>query len=113
MDPNKRTSVQTIQSPGFPGRYPNNADCTWEIKTKIDSKITMVFDSFNIEWSRNCKSRDYLLVGAIAKYSKVTLCGARLPKRVKFRSKKNRMIIKFKSNKRKRKSGFKAILVAN
>ena len=31
----------------------------------------MVFDSFNIQWSRDCVSKDYLFVGAVAKYTKV------------------------------------------
>ena len=30
----------------------------------------MVFDSFNVEWSKDC-TKDYLFIGAIAKYTKV------------------------------------------
>jgi len=72
----------------------------------------MVFDSFNVEWSKDC-TKDYLFIGAIAKYTKMTLCGAKLPKKYKLRSKKNRILIKFKSNGSGRKAGFKAVLVAN
>jgi len=73
----------------------------------------MVFDSFNIEWSKSCTDKDYLFVGAIAKYTKVTLCGSKLPSTFKIKSKSNRIIVKFVSDSRGRKSGFKALLVAN
>ena len=32
----------------------------------------MLFDKFNVEWSKTCKTKDYLFVGQISKYTKVS-----------------------------------------
>ena len=31
----------------------------------------MLIDKFNVEWSSTCKTKDYLFVGSIQKYTKV------------------------------------------
>jgi len=112
MNPDGSSATQTIQSPLYPEKYPNNKDCAWFIKTKKDATITMVFDSFNVQWAKQC-TKDYVIVGAIRKYTKVQLCGSTLPSTLKLKSKKNSMNIKFHSNASIRKSGFKAFLVAS
>jgi len=71
----------------------------------------MVFDSINIQWSSKCNV-DYLFVGKIAKYTKVYLCGARLPNNFSLVSKKNEMVLKFHSDASVTKAGFRAVLVA-
>ena len=69
----------------------------------------MVLDKFNIEWSRSCKSKDYLFVGKIQKYTKTWLCGASIPSSFSsLKSKAQTMVVKFHSNNSIRKTGFKA-----
>ena len=43
-----------IMSPGFPGRYPHNADCTWTIIVDYGKKIQFHFAMLNIETHRTC-----------------------------------------------------------
>jgi len=113
MNPDKSSGTQILTSPRYPEDYANNLNCRWEFKTNKKSKITMVFDSFNIQWSKGCTSKDYLFIGAVAKYTKVTLCGSKIPRTFKLKSKNNRMVIKFITDGSNTKSGFKALLVAN
>jgi len=101
-----------FNSPRYPEKYPKNSFCKWEFKTKKGSKITMVFDSFNVQWSKGC-TKDYVFIGAIRKYTKVSICGSKIPKTLKLKSKGNKMIVKFKSDGSTQKAGFKALLVAN
>lgn len=37
-----------IQSPGFPARYPDNADCEWNIIANDGSRITLTFVDFKV-----------------------------------------------------------------
>ena len=39
----------TITSPGYPGPYPANAFCFWEIFIPDGDLLTLEFDDFNIE----------------------------------------------------------------
>lgn len=69
----------------------------------------MVLDKFNVQWSSSCKTKDYLYVGKISKYTKIWLCGSSIPNNFNpLKSKKSQIVIKFHSDKSTRKSGFKA-----
>ena len=35
-------------------------------------KLQMTFDKFNVEYASNCKKKDYLFVGSLAKYTSVS-----------------------------------------
>ncbi|CAL8142101.1 unnamed protein product [Orchesella dallaii] len=48
-----------ISSPGYPGKYPHDRDCTWQIKVSLGKKIHLVFALFQLENHPNC-SYDYL-----------------------------------------------------
>ena len=86
----------------------------------------MLFDKFNVEYNSKCERKDYLFVGKIAKYSKVSvyfclincidiynhyfqtyLCGSSIPKGFKLTSKNSEMVVKFHSNAKVTKAGFK------
>ena len=74
----------------------------------------MVIDKFNVEWSSTCKTKDYLWVGKIKKYTRVWLCGSSVPNNFSaLTSTGKEMVVKFYSNGRGRKSGFKVRLIAN
>lgn len=38
-----------IVSPGFPGKYPNNRDCTWKLKAPLGSVVRVKITSLNLE----------------------------------------------------------------
>jgi len=107
----KKTKTTTITSPNYPSKYPKNQKCTWKI-TATKGKLKLTFDKFNTEWSSNCKKKDYLYVGNVAKYNKLYLCGSSMPSDFKLTSKAKTMILKFKSNKSVAKPGFKATVTA-
>lgn len=37
-----------ISSPGFPGSYPQNINCTWTIQVEPKKTINLVFESMNM-----------------------------------------------------------------
>jgi len=111
MDPNDSTSLLTLESPNYPSKYDNNVECEWLIKTTSGSKITLVFDSFALQGGKGC-AKDYLYVGKVAKYGRVQLCGTRMPTNFSLKSKKTQMLLIFKTDGSKVKTGFRASLVA-
>jgi len=114
MNPKDGTYIAVVESPNYPKNYPNNVDCKWILKGKKSStRLTLVFDSFNIEWNSSCSRADYLYVGVVARYTKVHLCGTRVPTNFSLVSKKNEMTLRFVSNGSTRKPGFRAIIVAS
>ena len=44
----------TIMSPGYPGRYPHNADCSWTISVDPGKTIQFHFAMLNIETHQDC-----------------------------------------------------------
>ncbi len=51
----------TISSPLYPNKYPHNTNCTWNITVTPGLVIHLIFVSFTLETSSNCKY-DYLEV---------------------------------------------------
>jgi len=111
LDPDGDTRIYTLKSPRYPSKYSHNQDCKW-IFTAKTGKVKLLFDKFNLEWSSSCKKKDYLFVGSIAKYTKTWLCGSSIPKKFKLVSKQSTMTLKFHSNSKVTKSGFKVRLIA-
>ena len=50
-----------INSPGYPGNYPNNRDCVWRISVNPGNNIVLAFAALDLERHSNC-SHDYLKV---------------------------------------------------
>lgn len=71
----------------------------------------MKFNKFNIEYNKKCNKKDYLSAEPVAKYNKSVLCGSNVKKTFKLKSKAQQMIIKFYSNAKTTKPGFKATIV--
>ena len=62
-----------ITSPGWPGQYPDNSDCTWIINTPSpDSQITVSIVDLAIENGPDCQY-DYLEI-AISNRDPIKLC---------------------------------------
>ena len=51
----------SVQSPGYPGQYPHNRDCTWTIHAEYGKRIQFHFAALRIESHQNC-SYDYVEV---------------------------------------------------
>jgi len=105
------TSKHTLTSPRWPSKYSHNQDCKWVVVVP-SGKVTLTFQSFNVEWSNNCRKKDYLFVGQILTYSNTYLCGNTIPKGTQFKSKNQQMTLKFHSNSKVTRAGFKVILRA-
>lgn len=75
--------------PGFPDRYPNNAECIWYIQEDSSHSINITFtDRFDIQISDNCK-KDYIIIEEMYAGTWITLarlCGVHSPKSIKTRS---------------------------
>ncbi|XP_038053997.1 bone morphogenetic protein 1-like [Patiria miniata] len=56
-----RQHAQSFTSPGFPSDYPNNADCSWRMRTSPGNQIVVSFVSIDVEFERNCQY-DYLII---------------------------------------------------
>ena len=50
-----------LASPGYPNAYPQNAECVWTIGGWPGNRVTLTFQTFNIESSEGC-NRDYIEV---------------------------------------------------
>ena len=44
----------SLMSPGYPGQYPHNADCTWTIRVDYGKRIQFQFAVLQIESHPNC-----------------------------------------------------------
>ncbi|XP_045424278.1 deleted in malignant brain tumors 1 protein isoform X4 [Lemur catta] len=42
-----------FSSPFYPGNYPNNAKCTWDIKVKYNYRVTVIFSNVQLEGGCN------------------------------------------------------------
>ena len=56
-----RTNHGVIKSPGHPGNYPHNRDCTWRIVASPGNRIRFTFGHLAMENHVNC-SYDYVKV---------------------------------------------------
>merc|ERR1712107_145014 len=110
LNPDKDSNTTVVTSPSFPNKYPKNQNCKWIINA-TKGKLKLTFNKFKTEWSSNCK-KDYLFVGNVAKYNKLYLCGSKLPTNLSLKSKARTMVLKFTSNSKVAKSGFKATISA-
>ncbi|XP_066291004.1 uncharacterized protein [Branchiostoma lanceolatum] len=77
-----------LNSPGFPGNYPNRTNITWRIEAG-DDVVRLAFDHFDVEKSklrRNC-SYDYVAVYDGINDLKGKFCGNELPPEIESTSK--------------------------
>ena len=101
-----REESGSFKSPGYPSRYPSNANCLWVLEIPNAHQIEVVFSTFEIEKSNGCH-KDYLLTSRDGMYpSKFAVdrqCGTEMfPK--KFRG--NRAWFEFTSDDEINKAGF-------
>ncbi|CAG0907359.1 unnamed protein product, partial [Darwinula stevensoni] len=66
-----------INSPGYPGRYPHDRDCTWIVSVPLNMRLQLVFATLRIEHHANC-SYDFIQIrDGVNEHSHVlsTICG--------------------------------------
>jgi len=106
-----RGDATTITSPEFDSNHRNRAACSWKINTKT-GRLRLFFPEFDLESGADC-SKEYLQMdGPVQDHGRPRLCGNNVPDGTSFESKYHTFSLKFVSNRRRRKSGFKAEIVA-
>jgi len=106
-----RGDATTITSPEFNSSHRKRAACSWKIKTK-SGRLRLSFSEFDLESGAEC-SKEYLQMGGpVQDHGRPKLCGNNVPDGTSFESKYHILSLKFVSNGRRRKSGFKAKIVA-
>lgn len=98
----------SITSPGWPKEYPPNKNCVWQVVAPTQYRISLEFESFEVEGNDVCKY-DYLEVrSGLSADSKLhgKFCGPERPEVIT--SQYNNMRIEFKSDNTVSKKGFKA-----
>ncbi|XP_043331139.1 deleted in malignant brain tumors 1 protein isoform X9 [Cervus canadensis] len=96
-----------FSSPFYPGYYPNNANCVWEIQVNPGYLINLGFDSLQLETHSSC-SYDYveILNGPLSSNASVRrIC--RYTREI-FTSHSNRLTVRFRSDSSVQNTGFSA-----
>ncbi|NXG68908.1 DMBT1 protein, partial [Baryphthengus martii] len=99
-------SSGVLQSPSYPGSYPNNADCVWEIQVENNFRVMLTFRDIAMQSSR-CQY-DYIEVydGPLHSSSLLgRLCSGSFPT---YTSSSNMMTVRFHSDSRYTFRGFQA-----
>ena len=47
--------IDTVVSPNYPNEYGNNENRRYKIKAPSKREIVLIFSSFDVEYSENCK----------------------------------------------------------
>nr|XP_060497256.1 deleted in malignant brain tumors 1 protein-like [Panthera onca] len=97
----------TFFSPSYPGYYPNNADCVWEIEVNPGYRINLGFNSLQLEVSSNCNF-DYVEISDGPLNSSNLLGKICNGTRQIFTSSYNRMTVRFRSDISIQSTGFSA-----
>jgi len=95
----------TIESPRYPRKYPNNANCTWEVTVPAGDTVEIYCEYFHV------KRRDYLeVVNVFQPFNGYAPYGVAAS--VESRSEDYTMQIRFSSNRRGKGWGFRCQLAA-
>ena len=67
-------------SPGYPGNYPDSAECTWKIGGAPGNKVRVTFLRFDVEESAGC-NRDFVEIHKDSEEGELLghYCGSNLP----------------------------------
>ncbi|CAM5129646.1 unnamed protein product, partial [Eretmochelys imbricata] len=99
-------SSGTFQSPFYPGNYPNNADCVWEIEAVSNYRITLSFRDISTEGGR-CQY-DYIEIYDGPLYTSPLLGKICSGSYLTYTSSSNLMTVRFHSDSSVTKKGFRA-----
>ena len=97
-----------LESPNYPGNYPPNKECTWQIEVPLGFQVALKFQSFEIEDHINC-TYDYIEIrdGPDAHSALIgTYCGYNMPDDIE--SNTSQLYVKFFSDGGMELAGFAA-----
>ncbi|XP_058154204.1 scavenger receptor cysteine-rich domain-containing protein DMBT1 isoform X3 [Dasypus novemcinctus] len=97
----------TFSSPSYPGLYPNNANCVWEIEVNFSSRINLGFSDLRLERHGNC-IYDYVEIFDGSLNSSALLGKICSNTTQIFTSSYNRMTVRFRSDGSVQNTGFSA-----
>ncbi|XP_074855665.1 scavenger receptor cysteine-rich domain-containing protein DMBT1-like [Carettochelys insculpta] len=89
-------SSGTFQSPFYPGNYPNNADCVWEIEAENNYRVTLLFRDIVTEGGR-CQY-DYIEIYDGPLYTSPLLGKICIASHLTYTSSSNLMTVRFHSD---------------
>lgn len=46
----------TIATRNYPGTYPNQTQCVWNLKVPAGFMLHLIFGDFDLEWSKDCRT---------------------------------------------------------
>ncbi|XP_076458584.1 tolloid-like protein 2 [Babylonia areolata] len=104
---NQTGSGGVLQSPLYPGNYPNNASCSWVLTARRGHSVRLTFRHFDLEDSTDCTA-DFVEVSDLKASwrRRVRLCGDGIPLDV--RSTGTELYVQFVSNADVSATGFSA-----
>ncbi|CAK7301556.1 Deleted in malignant brain tumors 1 protein [Vulpes lagopus] len=97
----------TFSSPSYPGYYPNNAECVWEIEVNPGYRINLGFNHLQLEMHSNC-AFDYVEISDRSLNNSNFLGKICNDTRQTFTSSYNRMTVRFRSDASVQNIGFSA-----
>ncbi|KAG8449759.1 hypothetical protein GDO86_016419 [Hymenochirus boettgeri] len=107
-------SGKTFTTPGYPGNYPPNVDCTWTITAPVGYKVSLKFMDFSLESAINCMYDNLYIYNATVNVAATSpilgpFCGLRTFTSP-FSSKENFLTLKFHSDVLYESKGFNATI---
>ncbi|XP_071822944.1 A disintegrin and metalloproteinase with thrombospondin motifs 6-like isoform X2 [Apostichopus japonicus] len=97
----------TIKSPGYPRRYPSNADCRYRIVTEPGRQISLSFSRFSMQGHYPTCRYDKLEISDIFGKTQHKYCGTR--NQLSIVSTGNDVLLRLRTDSRTNFSGFRAI----
>ena len=97
----------TISSPGYPGRYPHNADCTWTILVDPGKTVQFHFALLNIESHPDCGYDKLEIIEASnPEHVLATYCNSTSPAPPPLTSSSHEVMVRFTSDNSRDDTGF-------
>ncbi|XP_033761795.1 cubilin-like [Pecten maximus] len=103
----------TFTSPNFPGQYAHSRVCVWTIMVQQGRRVSLTFDSFNLEYGSNCRFDFVAIYDGILADSPIRtrFCGATIPELQE--SSGNTMKVVFRTDGSVSNGGFRASYTSN
>ena len=97
----------SLTSPGYPGRYPHNADCSWTILVEPGKTVLLQFALLNIETHPDCGyDRLEIIEGSNPEHVLGTFCNSTNPPPPPVSSSSHEVIVRFRSDGSRDDTGF-------
>lgn len=97
----------TIMSPSYPKNYGKDLFCEWTIRTHESHSLVYQLTDFDMEASDNCTKDSVAIYDTIFNKLLWEGCGSSLPNQTIFKSERNELMIRMKSDKDTEAKGFK------